>query len=177
MNGDLITHLINEATVGDNIQLKVICEKLNIQLIAAPTLKDYCHFSRNGADELVMRLNPKIDSKTRFTLVVIAVAEYLLQPSKIEGNGITYDMFSLEGLSHKKHTPYMMLATRLAMPEHIINALLDASDNVFEKQKSTDRKLTFNSQAYIDNAIYLPQFMRAIVKESSGKLVLESLKY
>lgn len=176
MQGDLITHLIADATNGDKVDLKQICDTLKIQLKATPELKDHCNICRDKSGKTIIRLNPTIDSKTRFTLVAIAVAEFLLHHERVDETGITYDMFSLDNLNHKKHTPFMMLATRLTIPEHIIDKLIDASDYDFESKKSSDAvSEKFDSQAYINNSIYLPEFIRAVVRESSGKLVLNTL--
>lgn len=175
MQGGLITKLIADATNGDKVDLKQICDTLNIQLKAAPELKDYCNIYRDTKGKTVIRLNPSINSKTRFTLVAIAVAEFILHHERVDEIGITYDMFSLSNLNHKKHTPFMMLATRLAIPEHIIEKLVNTSNNFVESKNKTTSSEKFDPQVYISHSIYLPEFVRAVVGESSGRLLLNTL--
>lgn len=176
MNDSLLTNLIEGCTVGDKMDLKKICDTLNIKLMADPDLKDLCKIGRDDKRQLVIWINPNIDSKTKFTLVAIAVAEFILHPERINENGVVYDMFSLTDIHHKKHTPYIMLATRLAIPEHIIEKLVEAAESEFESKHIRDRKTQFDIKSYIEKSIYLPQFIQCVVKESSGKLLLDNLQ-
>jgi hypothetical protein len=172
-----LTRLIKKSTVGDKMDLKRICDKLSITLQPAPDLQDLCHIIRDEKTRKpVIKLNTSIDSKTRFTLVAIAAAEFILHAERINGGGIKYDMFALTDIHHKKHTPYIMLATRLAIPEHIIEKLVYEADNEFVSKHIRDREDHFDSNAYIENSLYLPQFIRCAVKESSGKLLLDNIE-
>ena len=177
MNNSFLNSLIKSSTVGDTIDLKQLCAQLHIQVKVAPELKDLCKIGLDKTRKTIIWLNPSVDTKTRFTLIVIAIAEFILHPDRISGAGISYDMFSLADIHRKKHTPYLMLATRLAIPEHIIERLIYAEELKFESKSVRDRAKKFDSEAYINNSIFLPQFIRCVVKESTGKLLLENLEY
>ncbi|MGJ8693419.1 MAG: hypothetical protein ACSHW0_13165 [Thalassotalea sp.] len=172
-----VTRLIEACTVNDKIDLKKICDKLKVSLKAASDLTDLCKIGCDEQRQLVIWINPKIDAKTRFTLVVIAIAELILQPERVKDGGISYDIFTLKDLHRKKHSPYLMLATRLAVPEHIIEKIVAADEMEFESKILRQRTDIFDRDAYINNAIYLPEFIRCVVRESSGKLLLDNIEY
>lgn len=177
MLGSPLIKLINSCTVGNKVDLKKICDTLGIALQAAPNLKDYCQIVRSKKTrKITIWLNPTLDSKTKFTLVAIATAEYILHPERILGKGISYDMFSLADIQQKKHTPYIMLATRLVMPERIIEQIIQAIDIEFESKEVREREQSFDLNAYIEQSMYLPQFIQCAVKASSGRLVLDNVE-
>ena len=177
MNESLLTALIKDSTVGDKMDLKKICETLHISLKADPDLKDLCKIGINDKHQNIIWVNPKADPKTRFTLIAIAIAEFILHPERISGMGISYDMFALDGLNRKKHTPYIMLATRLAIPEHIIEKLTHADEMEFESKRQREVMDLFDRNEYIENSIFLPEFIGAVVRESSGKLLLDNFTF
>ena len=177
MNNSPLTNLIKSCANGDKIDLKKLCDTLNIKVVADANLKDLCKIGRDESRQAYIWLQPSVDPKTRFTLIAIAIAEFIIHPERISGAGISYDMFALADLHRKKHTPYMMLATRLAIPEHIIEKLIIAAELEFESKRVRDKTEKFDSEAYINNSIFLPEFIRCVVKDSTGKVLLENIEY
>lgn len=175
MNESLLTALIKDCTVGDKIDLKKICQALHISLKADPELKDLCKIGIDDKHQNIIWINPNIDAKTRFTLIAIALAEFILHPERISGIGITYDIFSLADLHRTKHAPYMMLATRLTIPEHIIKKLVHANEMEFTRKSIRDNTDVFDKKSYIENSIFLPEFIESVVKESTGRLLLDNI--
>lgn len=172
-----LVQLIKSCTTGDKVDLKKICDTVSIKLKADPNLTDLCRIGRDENRQLTIWIKPSLDSKTRFTLVAIATAEYILQPERVNENGINYDLFALSDLHRKKHTPYLMLATRLAIPEHIIEKLVEAEELQFEAKSIRDNSDRFDRESYTENSIYLPEFIQCVVRESSGKLLLDNIQY
>jgi len=168
-----ISSLIKSATVGDVVDLKIICKTLNIGLKMDSELSDLCKIEVDKNSRVVIWLDPKLDKKTKFTLVAIAVAEYLIHPARVSAQGgVVYDMFFLKELNSKKRSKLIMLATRLVIPEIIIEKLSDALDNQFSTSGAKEK---FNADSYIANSDYLPEFMRCIIKESTSMFLLENL--
>jgi len=172
MDSSEINSLIKTATVGDVVDLKVICQALNIALKIDNELGDLCKIGVGANDKVTIWLNAKLDKKTKFTLVAIAIAEYIIHPNRVGGQGVIYDMFFLKELNSKKRSKLIMLATRLVIPEHIIEKLSDALDNQFSNDKIND---PFDADSYIANAGYLPEFIRCIIKESTSMFLLDNL--
>ncbi len=172
MDSSGINSLIQTATVDDVVDLKVICQTLNIGLKIDSELADLCKIAVGVNDRITIWLNAKLDKKTKFTLVAIAIAEYIIHPTRVSGQGVVYDMFFLKELNSKKRSKLIMLATRLVIPEHIIEKLSDALDNQFSNDKIND---TFDAESYIASAGYLPEFMRCTIKESTSMFLLDNL--
>lgn len=172
-----LNRLIKSCTVGDKVDLKQICDTIKISLRADPELNDLGRIGRDKQQKLVIWLKPSLDARSRFTLVAIAVAEFILQPDRVNKNGINYDMFALSDLHRKKHSPFMLLATRLTIPEHIIEKLVEAEELDFQAKKIREKSNRFDREAYIENSIYLPEFIKSVVRESSGKVLLDNVNY
>ena len=156
----VLEKLIKSSTYGDKVNLKEITEFLNITIALDKELTDLCHISLAVEDNKpVIKLNPSNDKKTKHTLVAIAIAEYILTPTRLEGAGIGYDMFFLREIYHQRYSYRMMLATRLAVPEEIINQL---------------EAPTFDTASYVARSSYLPQFIHCCVKDSSAMFLLSN---
>jgi hypothetical protein len=172
MNNSALHNLIQSAVEGDVVNLKSICDTLDVKLKADKALNDLCRMGVDGNDKIVIWINPKVDAKTKFTFVAIALAEYILYPNRITNQGVNYDMFFLKDLNTKKNSRQIMLATRLAIPEHIIEKLSAALEVQFT---SSDSKNTFDANNYIANSKFLPEFIRCVIKESSSLFLLDNL--
>ncbi len=81
-------------------------------------------------------------------------------------------MFFLIDLNTNKATKLIMLATRLAVPEHIIEKISNSLEAQFSKEDQNER---FDTEAYILNAQYLPEFIRCVIKESSSMFLIDNL--
>ena len=69
----------------------------------------------------------------------------------------------------------MMLATRLTIPEHIIKKLVHANEMEFTRKSIRDNTDVFDKKSYIENSIFLPEFIESVVKESTGRLLLDNI--
>jgi len=172
MSSNAIEKLIQSATDGDTVDLKAICKKLHIRVALDETLSDQCKIGLDKQQRLNIWLNPTLDKKTKFTYVAIATAEYIIDPERVAEQGVSYDIFFLKDLNKNKATKLIMLATRLAVPEHIIEHLANALDLQFTKNNVFDK---FDYDGYIANANYLPEFLKCVIKESSSKLLIDNL--
>jgi hypothetical protein len=156
----IIKGLIKDNTIGDLIDLKSLAKELHIQIKLDNELKDLCRISiEKDSRYPTIYLNPACDTKTKHTFVAIAIAEYILTPDRVSGPGINYDLFFLKAIYSQKHNYYMLLSTRLTFPEKTITLLEDQS---------------INSDDFINNSNYLPQFIRCCVSDSSSLFLLET---
>lgn len=165
--------LIQSATVDDTVDLKSICQTLEIKIRMDDISQDLCKIGENENKQIIIKLNNTLDPKTKFTFVAIAVADYILDPDRVIKQGVVYDMFFLRDLSANKATKLIMLATRLAVPEHIIEKL----SNALEAQFSRDNTIEpFDADAYVRKSKYLPEFIRCAIKESTSMFLIDNLK-
>ncbi|MDT0602358.1 hypothetical protein [Thalassotalea castellviae] len=167
-----LQNLIQSATVEDTVDLKSICQKLKIKIRMDDSSQDLCKIGQNSDKQIIIWLNSSLDQKTKFTFVAIAVADYMLDSDRVCKQGVVYDMFFLRDLNANKATKLIMLATRLAMPEHIIEKL----SNALEVQFSKDNKETFDADAYVRDSKFLPEFVRCAIKESTSIFLMDNLK-
>ncbi len=172
MSSSIIQKLIESATCDDKVDLKSICQSLNITVTIDPKLQDLCRVGEDEKHKLTIWLNPTLDKKTKFTFVAIAVAESIIHPDRVTEPGVSYDVFFLRELPKYKASKLIMLATRLAMPEHIIDKLADSLEVQFTKNNAADK---FDSDSYITNADYLPEFLRCAIKQSSSMFLLDNI--
>jgi hypothetical protein len=159
MNSESIEYLIKANTQGDRIAVKRILQALQIKVLIDPKLTDLCNISRADNNEAVIKLNATIDRKTKLTLICIAMAEFILAPERIQGTGISYDIFFIKDIYHQRFSLYMLLATRLAIPETVISAMSDPS---------------FNLDAFAEKSDYLPVFIRSCVSDTSALFLLSN---
>ena len=156
----LISKLINENTHGSEIDLKAIAQALDVRVITNSGLDDLCRITLAKGDKgPTIELNPKLDKQTKFTLVVIAIAEYILSFERVAQKGITYDMFFIKNLSEEKYSYRMLLATRLAFPESVMREI-DSNPTAFSEFVSTSK--------------YLPEFVRLCSPDKSLSFVLSN---
>lgn len=164
--------LIETAVEGDYVNLKTICLTLDIKLVIDKKLKDLCKVGVDEEQRATIWLNSDLDKKTKMTMVAIAVAEYIIHPERVLSSGVVYDVFFLRELTTNKSTKLIMLATRLAVPEHIIEKIVLENEVNFLKTKDYDK---FDIDNYIANSSYLPEFIRCVIKESTGIFLLDNL--
>ncbi|WDE03382.1 hypothetical protein SG34_018510 [Thalassomonas viridans] len=156
----VLEKLIKSSTHDGKVNLKEITEFFNIKIELDRQLTDLCQITLSEEDKKpVIKLSPNNDRRTKFTLVAIAIAEFILTPSRLEGEGIRYDMFFLKEIYHQRYSYRMMLATRLAVPEEIINRMDDPN---------------FDMAAYLAGSDYQPQFINCCVKDSSALFLLSN---
>ncbi|MDG1752414.1 MAG: hypothetical protein P8I03_12245 [Thalassotalea sp.] len=165
--------LIQSATVDDTVDLKSICQTLDIKIRMEENSQDLCRIGEDENKKIIIWLNNTLDQKTKFTFVAIAVAEYIIDANRVTKQGVVYDMFFLRDLSANKATKLIMLATRLAIPEHIIEKLSNALEAQFSKDDTIE---PFDADEYVKNAKYLPEFIRCAIKESTSIFLVDNLK-
>lgn len=154
----LVEKLIESCTREDHIDIKAFCEALGVNIAIRPKLKNLCEIHLEGEEgKPVISLTPTLDKKTKFTFVVIALAEYILTPDRVARTGICYDMFFLEDIFHQRHGYRMLLATRIAIPKHLINIISSSSPE---------------AEKIIHQTNYLPKFLRCCVSNSSALFLL-----
>lgn len=156
----LVEKLIESCTRDDHVDIKEFCEALGVSIKVAHTIKNLCEIHLEGEDNKpVISLQSSLDKKTKFTFVVIALAEYILTPNRVARTGICYDMFFLEDIYHQRHGYRMLLATRIAMPKDLINIISSTSPE---------------AENIITEANYLPKFLRCCVSNSSALFLLSN---
>jgi len=156
----IVKGLIKDNTVGELIDLKSIAKELNIQIKLDQKLKDLCRIIiEKDSRHPTIYLNPNCDTKTKHTFVAIAIAEYILTPRRVSDPGIYYDLFFLDTIYSQKHNYFMLLSTRLAFPEETIAQLEDHS---------------INTDDFVNNCSYLPQFIRCCVSNSSALFLISN---
>jgi hypothetical protein len=158
----LLQKLIKDATKGDFLDVKMLARelKVTIALVKEKDMKNLCEISANNmAEKPLLKLNETLDKKSRFTFVAIALAEYILTPERVEKTGINYDIFFLSDIYKQRYGYRMLLATRLAVPEHMIEKLCDHAPGADE---------------YVLESDYLPQFLRCCVSNSSALFLLSN---
>jgi len=156
----VLEKLIKDSTHDGKVNLKEITEFFNISIELDRQLTDLCQIRLSEEDKKpVIKLSPNADRKTKFTLVAIAIAEFILTPSRLEGEGIRYDMFFLKEIYHQRYSYRMMLATRLAVPEEVINQMDEPG---------------FDMVNYLAGSDYQPQFISCCVKDSSALFLLSN---
>jgi hypothetical protein len=156
----LIEKLIQSCSREDHVDVKAFCEALGVSIKLDEKLRDLCEIKIDEKSEKpVIWLNPSLDKKTKLTFVVIALAEYILTPDRVSRTGIRYDIFFLDDIYHQRHGYRMLLATRLALPEHLINTISEVSPQ---------------SEQVINEANYLPKFLRCCVSDSSALFLINN---
>ncbi len=158
----LLQKLIKDATQGEFLDIKTLAKKLNVTIVLAKEkdMKNLCEISCNNTSEKpILKLNESLDKKSRFTFVAIALAEYILTPERVEKAGINYDIFFLADIYEQRYGYRMLLATRLAVPEPMIEKLCDHAPGADE---------------YILESDYLPQFLRCCISNSSALFLLSN---
>jgi len=102
-------------------------------------------------------LNKTNTIEQNYTLVALLLADCFIAPQKAKNEGFKYEIFFLKDLRNYRLTRTLLLATRLAIPEEIINQI-----DVFG----------FNIDAYIAKTNYMPSFVNNIVKNSSASFLM-----
>ena len=167
--GDLISEKIKENTVGDVIKVSNLAEGMGYEFskkkfddpllkgIVSPPSED----SKSKGVISFERRNSCEENKT-LTAMLIARAVQKYSVEKILKRE-EIDIFSLREIREAKMSEQMILATRLAIPEHIITKL--------------DNDLKFNNGDYTKKSKLLPQFVGAAFHITGNGLfeILDSL--
>jgi len=169
-----MANLIQSATEGDQMDLQSICKALGVKLKSDDCMTDLGNISTTE-DGVYIRLNKKSDLKTKYTVIVLALSEYILTTSRVTATGISYDMFFMKDMSAKKYSPSIMLAIRLAIPEHIIEKIASQIESEFDSKKIAVGETPFDVDKYINESKFLPQFLRCSIKENTAMYLLDKV--
>ncbi len=169
-----MVNLIESATEGDQMDLKSICQTLGVRLKSDDCMTDLGNISSTD-DGVCITLNKRSDLRTKYTVIALALSEYILTPSRVTARGISYDMFFMKDMSAKKYSPTIMLAIRLAIPEHIIEKIASQIDSEFDSNKSSREASYFDVDKYIGESNFLPQFLRCSIKENTAMYLLDKV--
>lgn len=104
-----------------------------------------------------IKLNKTNSIAQNHTLVALLLADCFIAPQKMRNEGFKYEIFYLKDMRHYRFTRTFLLATRLAIPEQIINQVDDFG---------------FNIDAYIATTNYLPGFVNNMVKNSNASFMV-----
>jgi len=169
-----MSNLIQSATEGDQMDLQSICKALGVKLKSEDGMTDLGSIS-STEDGVYITLNKKSNLKTKYTVIVLALSEYILTPSRVTTGGISYDMFFMKEMSAKKYSPSIMLAIRLAIPEHVIERIASQIDSEFSSSKTSATAPSFDVDKYINDSKFLPQFLRCSIKENTAMYLLDKV--
>jgi hypothetical protein len=176
MSMSLLNSLVRSATSGDIVDFRIICSTLGVRVALIELSSDLCILCRNKEGRVEIQINSDLCQEKMSTLAVLALAESILHPEKLYREKVVYDMFFLNDMKSKMHSRTFILATRLVLPEHIIEQLIISSENDFSTVKNPNTDYSFNAKDYVNESIYMPDFLNMIIKESSAKLLLNNVK-
>lgn len=158
MSPSVIANIIHSNSTNKVVDLKGIVSLLGIKITLSTTIKDLCDFENiDGCPTIV--LNQKLSKKEKLTYTAIAVAEYILTPERVFSGTIKYDIFFIENIYHERFTYRMLLATRLALPETVINQYCS---------------LELGSKNILEDYDFMPQFLRCCIQDSAALFLLQN---
>jgi len=172
-----LTKLILSADIGLSNDLNVICQALDISIKAGKLQNDLCLIRQENDSSIVIYLDPTLDKQSKFTFVAIAIAEMLISPERIKGRGIYYDVFFKKEIHNLRSTKAMILATRIAFPEGIIDQIVIANNMRFEARSLREKNNYMDVDAFISESNYLPEFIRSVIKGNSVRMLLNNKEF
>ncbi len=158
--GNVVVSLIEKHSQNEVIDIMSMAASMGIvvESVEMVTSTDVAIMKqREGEARPKIELNKTNTIEQDYTLVAILLADCLIAPKKAQGDGFKYEIFFLKDLRQYRLTRTFLLATRLAIPEQIINQI-----DVFG----------FNIDAYIAKTNYLPGFVNNMVKNSNASFVV-----
>ncbi len=173
MSNSGLQQLIESATQEDKVDLRKICQTLGVKVKIDESLNDLCRIDSNESQQATIWFKQSLDKQTKLTLIAIALAELVLHPNRVNSQGVNYDVFFLRDLTKNKTSKLMMLATRLAMPEHIIDKVSNEIEVNFSRPTTEEK---FDVDKYIRDSNYLPDFVRCSIKQCTGMFLLDTLQ-
>jgi hypothetical protein len=158
--GNVVVNLIEKHSHNEVIDIMEMADSMGISVetVVMETSTDVAIMKQSEGDKRPkIELNKTNDIEQNYTLVALLLADCLIAPKKAQNDGFKYEIFFLKDLRQFRLTRTFLLATRLAIPEHIINQI-----DVFG----------FNIDAYIGKTNYLPSFVNNMVKNSNASFVV-----
>ena len=162
--GNVILALIEKHTKDDVIDIMEMAESLgiNVKFVEMDRSTDVAVMKQEEEDNRPkIELNIINSIEDNYTLVALLLADSFIAPQRASNEGFKYEVFFLKELRHYRLTRTLLLATRLAIPEEVINQI---------------DEVDFDIDAYIAKAKYLPSFVNNMVKDSNASfLVINNL--
>jgi hypothetical protein len=162
--GNVISALIEKHTQDEVIDIMEMAESIGIsvEFVEMKRSTDVAVMKQGEEDDRPKIELNKINSlEQNHTLVALLLADSFISPEKASNEGFKYEIFFLKDLRYYRLTRTLLLATRIAIPEKIINQIDEVG---------------FDVDAYIAKSNYLPSFVHNMVKNSNASfLVINNL--
>ena len=158
--GNVIISLIEKHSQDEVIDIMAMAASMGISIdyVEMETSTDVAIMKQGEEDTRPkIELNKTNNIEQNHTLVALLLADCLIAPKKAQREGFKYEIFFLKDLRHFRLTRTFLLATRLAIPEKIINQI---------------DEFGFNIDAYIAQTNYLPSFVNNMIKNSNASFVM-----
>jgi len=158
--GNVVVSLIEKHSKNEVIDIMKMASSMGISVnyVDMETSTDMATMKQEDDDNRPkINLNKKNTIEENYTLVALLLADCLIAPQKAHREGFKYEVFFLKDLRQFRLTRTFLLATRLAIPEQVINQI-----DVFG----------FNIDAYIAKTKYLPAFVNNMVKNSNASFAM-----
>ena len=158
--GNVVVGLIEKHSHNDVIDIMEMATSMgiNVERVPMEVTTDVAIMKQGEEDTRPkIELNETNSIEQDYTLVALLLADCLIAPKKAQREGFKYEIFYLKDLRQFRLTRTFLLATRLAIPEHIIN-LID--------------EFNFNIHEYIGKTKYLPSFINNMIKNSNANFIV-----
>ncbi len=156
---NVIISLIEKHSQGDVIDIMAMAEDMGISItyVEMEISTDVAVMKQAEEDNRPkIELNKINTIEQNYTLVALLLADCFIAPQKVTNEGFKYEIFFLKDLRNYRLTRTLLLATRLAIPETIINQVED---------------FDFDIDAYTAKTNYLPCFVHNMVKSSHASFL------
>jgi len=158
--GNVVVSLIEKHSQDEVIDIMSMAASMGISVnyVVMETSTDVAIMKQvEGDSRPKIELNKTNNIEQNYTLVALLLADCLIAPKKLQRGGFKYEIFYLKDLRQYRLSRTFLLATRLAIPEQIINQI---------------DEFGFNLDAYIGKTHYLPSFINNTVKNSNASFVV-----
>ena len=158
--GNIVVSLIEKHSQDEVIDIMEMASSMGISVhyVDMEISTDVATMKQGDDDNRPkINLNNKNTIEENYTLVALLLADCLIAPNKAHREGFKYEIFFLKDLRQFRLTRTFLLATRLAIPGHIINKI-----DVFG----------FNIDDYVAKTKYLPSFVNNMIKNSNASFVV-----
>ncbi len=164
MDSLFVKDMIKKNIIDDHINIMGIAKSLGIQITLDEQLTDLATIRTGIENKPVITLRADSDKQTKYTLMVIAMADYILTPKKVKTTGISYDLFFVDDIFAHRQSYQMLLATRLAFPEPIIKQLCNQHlySGILDYAK------------FVAESNYLSTFIRSCIDDSAALFLVKN---
>ena len=158
--GNVVISLIEKHSQDEVIDIMKMAASMGISVhsVEMETTTDVAIMKQGEEDKRPkIELNKTNTIEQNYTLVALLLADCLIAPKKAQREGFKYEIFYLKDLRQFRLTRTFLLATRLAIPEKVINQI---------------DEFAFNIDAYIARTKYLPGFINNMIKNSNANFIV-----